>query len=223
MTRPVLTAILALAGATTLFARHSPILEPAEIVDTQQTIFASGGILELNNSHGKVDIVGWDQPQIEVTVRKSTHRKYAPDRIERALNQLDRIVVTTEPVADNHVVIRSEIPSWAKSAVTVSYLIKIPRRTKVVVRHDVGEVSVHDVTASIDVAARSGGVQLDLPATERFDIDAHTERGEVNSEWCAEDRRSPMPAFAVTIRLGNGEINIRRLRAGPHAAEPAFA
>jgi UDP-N-acetyl-D-mannosaminuronate dehydrogenase len=81
------------------------------VVDMQQTLINSGGTLEVKESHGNVNIIGWEQPQIEVTVTKSTSRRFTREDIDQAIAELDRIVVTTDHVSDNHVVIRTQLPS----------------------------------------------------------------------------------------------------------------
>lgn len=209
---------LTLTVACTGWARHSPILETAELVDTQQTIFSSGGTLELQGSYGDVKIIGWDQPQIEVRVTKSTQRRYAPLDKERALDELDKIVVSAEPVKANHLVVKTEFPangvfgppSRAKTKVNLQYVIRVPRTTRIIVRHDAGEVRVHDVTANMDVAARSGRIRLDLPEDQDFVIDAQAREGDITSEWCSNKRNSWRTAHRVTLRLGVGDICITK-------------
>jgi predicted membrane protein len=221
--------LLALATGSGILARHTPILtEPAEAIDMQQSLFTSGGTLELKDSMGDVEIVGWDQPQVEVTVRKFTERTYAPQEMEKALAQLERIVVRTDQVADDHLVIRTEFPSWnlftrllgGKSNVHLSYTIRVPKQTRLIIRHDVGEVRVHDVAANMDVTARIGDIDVNLPDDERYTIDAKAHIGDVSSDWCPAAQRysaegEMLPdaiAHRVTLRVGVGDITVRKSR-----------
>lgn len=199
-----------LCGAT-LFARNSIILEPAELVDTQQTIFHSGGTLELKDSLGEVNIVGWDQPQMELTVTKSTHRRYAPEDMEKALTELDKIVVSME-TAGNHVVVRTEFPAHTRVKANLQYTIHVPRQTRIIVRHQAGEVKVHDVAANMEVLAHSGGIQLELPELEQFVIDAQTRQGEVVSDWSLPAAAGLASPYRVTLRMDSGDISIHRAR-----------
>jgi hypothetical protein len=221
--------LLAVATGSGILARHTPILmEPAEAIDMQQSLFASGGTLELKDSMGDVEIVGWDQPQVEVTVRKSTDRRYAPEDMEKALVQLERIVVRTDQVADDHLVIRTEFPSWnlfsrllgAKPNVHLSYTIRVPKQTRLIIRHNVGEVRVHDVAANMDVTARVGDIDVNLPDGERYTIDAKARIGGVSSDWCSAAHRysadgellPEVIAHRVTLRVGIGDITVRKSR-----------
>ena len=213
---------LTVVTATMLFARSTVAnLEPAEVVDMQQTIFNSGGLLEVTDSFGDVEIVGWDQPEIEVVVTKSSQQRYAPADLDRAIAALDRIVVTTEQQSNDHVLIRTAFPSRSvmrplrgKSHVHLVYTIHVPRQTRLVVRHDMGELKVHDVTANMLLSNRFGDIEVSLPENERYAIDAKARIGAVNSEWCpmiderlADDGAAP---HQLQLRVGVGEIIVHK-------------
>ena len=75
----IATVFLLTIVAACILSARSPVvtnLEPAEVVDMQQTIFNSGGLLEITDSFGDIEIVGWDQPEIEIVVTKSSQRRY---------------------------------------------------------------------------------------------------------------------------------------------------
>lgn len=171
MGRLAFTSILFIVAATGMMARQVPVLEPAEIVDTQQTLISSGGILEVKESHGNVNIIGWEQPQIEVTVTKSTSRRFSREDIDQAIAELDRIVVTTDHVGDNRVVIRTQLPSRSgyintrrgKSRFKLQYTIKVPKQTKIIVTQDAGQVSVKNVTSAVEVNTCPGGLTIGTP------------------------------------------------------------
>jgi hypothetical protein len=168
MGRLAAICILLTVAATGTMARNAPILEPAEVVDMHQTLINSGGTLEVKESHGNVNIIGWEQPQIEVTVTKSTNRRFSREDIDQAIAELDRIVVTTDHVADNHVVIRTQLPSpngyirtsRGRSKVKLQYTIKVPKQTKIIVTQDEGQVSVRNVSANVELNTCRGGITL---------------------------------------------------------------
>ncbi len=227
MRRFTTAILLAFLSATLAFARHSPILmEPAETIDMQQALFSSGGILEMKDSMGDVEVTGWEQPQIEVTVTKSTSRRYAPEEMEKGLAQLERIVVTTDQVTDNHIVIRTECPPSnlfaralsSRPDIHLSYRIKVPRQTRLIIRHDVGEVRVHDMAANMEVSTRVGDIDVKLPDDQRYTVDAKARVGDVDSDWCPAAQRYSMDgdmmdgtlAHHVTLRVGVGDIVVRK-------------
>lgn len=159
MGRLAAISILLIAAATGLMARSLPNLQPAEIVDMQQTLIKSGGVLEVKESYGDVNIIGWEQPQIEVTITKSTNRRFSREDIDQAIAELDRIVVTTDHVADNHVVIRTQLPSpngyiktaRGKAKVRLQYTIKVPKETKIIVTKEEGQVSVRNLDTRVQI------------------------------------------------------------------------
>lgn len=204
-----------------LSARTNPLMEPAEVVDTQQAILPSGGLLELKDSVGDVEIVGWDQPEMEVVVTKTSQRRYAPEEMDRAVAALDLVVISTEQLANDHVVIRTGFPSRAamrplhgKSNVHLSYRINVPRQTRLVVTQETGELKVHNVTASMMLRNRIGDIQLDLPDDQDYAVDAKARIGEVSSEWCCqlESAGGSVAPHRLQLRVGIGDITVRKSR-----------
>jgi hypothetical protein len=207
-----------------MYARTNPVMEPAEVIDTQQAIFNSGGLLEMKDSFGEVEIIGWDQPQIEVVVTKTTQKRYPLDEIDRGIAELDRVAVTTETVSDDHIVIRTGVasrggvlrPVKGKSNVHLVYQVHVPRMTRLIVAHDAGEVKVHDVTANMVVMNRAGDIEISLPENERYAIDAKARIGGINSEWCTESHGvndvadDGAEAHHVHLRVGVGDITLRK-------------
>jgi hypothetical protein len=211
--------LLTLTLATTSLARMNPVLEPAAVIDMQQTIFPSGGLLEIKDSLGAVEIAGWDRPQIEVMVTKSTDRKYAPEEIEKANEDLDRIVVTTRHLTDQHVVIRTEFPGHSvlrllggRSKVHLTYVIHVPRQTRLMVKQQMGELKIHEVSASMILSNRIGDIEVTLPATEKYSIDAKARVGGVNSELCEEhvSKDDGIAPHRLQLRVDVGDITVRQ-------------
>ncbi len=211
--------LLTIAAAATLLARSNAGVEPAAVIDMQQTIFPAGGLLELTDSLGEVEIVGWDQPQIEVMVTKSTDKRYAPEQMDKATEDLDRILVSTQHLTDHHVVIRTEFPGrgilrmlGGKSKVHLVYRIHVPRQTRLLVKQQMGELKIHDVTASMILSNRVGDIEVTLPATEKYSIDAKVRVGDVNSEWCPNEEltNDGIAPHHVQLRVDVGDITVRK-------------
>ncbi len=224
MGRSATVLILTTVAAATVLARTNVVMAPAEVVDTQQTIFPSGGLLEVKDSTGLVEISGWDQPQIEIMVTKSTRKRFAPSDIERVSEGLDQVLVTAHQVGNDHVVIRTEFPSHSvlhplggRSSVQLKYRIHVPRETRLVVSQDSGALKVNDVRASMVLSNRLGDIELSLPETERYAIDARARFGGVNSEWCSSNRPERAddgtPPHRLQLRVGTGEITVRKAKA----------
>lgn len=218
---PIATvSVLTIFGVSMLSAgtSHSH-LEAAEVVDMQQTIFNSGGLLEITDSIGDMDIAGWDQPEIEIVITKSTQRRYAVGELDRVLAALDRIVVSTEQRTADHLLVKTAFPSRiamhamsGRSNVHLRYSIHVPRNTRLVVRHEMGELKVRDVTANMLLSNRKGDIVLSLPENERYAIDARARTGGVHSELCplktfADDGAAP---HQLQLRVDVGAITVRK-------------
>src|SRR5579862_6350363 len=92
---------------------EGPAEQRAEATNTQQFSFAPGGTIRLNKSYGDVFIEGWDQPQVEVTVVKSTSY-FEPRMKEKTTRRLATVNVATERKSDTEVVITTTLPRRAR-------------------------------------------------------------------------------------------------------------
>ena len=48
-----------------------------QVTKTDRADFAPGGTIHVSGSHGDLNIEGWDRPDVEITVTKSTVGLYA--------------------------------------------------------------------------------------------------------------------------------------------------
>jgi hypothetical protein len=111
-------------------------------------------------------------------------------------------------------------PNGRKSNLNMVYRIRVPRQTRLIVNHDVGEVHVQDVAASMDVRANAGAVDVELPDGSQYDVDAQVRSGGVDDGRCRDAARlqrftkrySADGAYRVTVRVGVGDIIVRRAR-----------
>jgi hypothetical protein len=222
--------LFAFLGSCVLLATTDPIglKDKARVVDTEQMVFASGGTIELQDSFGQVSVEGWDRPEVELTVIKTTHKAYSSDEMPRAIAELDRILVGTERPSDNHLIISTVFPDRSvrrllrgKSNVQMEYHIRAPRRIRLIVRHDIGEVDVSGIIGDIRVTARVGDISLRLPAEVRYAVNAKARIGDVCSDWGASEREhligskatqsSDLPAYELYLRVGVGDISVCKL------------
>src|SRR5215469_5233719 len=175
-------AIIALAFAVRgmsvqpLFAQQvSPLYQQT---NTEHVALAAGGTIRINDSFGELDIEGWNQPHVEVTVIKTLPYD---SKESKSRKDLDVVKVATERKSDNEVVISTTVAShggWlspvlkSKSDVWVEYHIRAPRDSKLVVRHDRGTVQVNNMVAAIDADSGGGDMILILPDPGARSVDA---------------------------------------------------
>jgi len=96
-----------------------------EVTNTEQVPFAPGGTILLNSSYGYLTVEGWDEPQVEITVIKSTDSFCEPSQQKRAEQPFEQTRVATERRSDKELVISTILPGRhrflpkAKRGVTV--------------------------------------------------------------------------------------------------------
>jgi hypothetical protein len=201
-----------------------------EVTHTERVPFAPGGTIRLNNSYGYLTVEGWDDPEVEITVIKSTDSFYEPSRQERAERPFEQIRVVTERHSDKELAISTILPvrhrflllQKAKSGVTVECRIHVPRDSRLVVHHDNGYVWVSDMTGDLDVRSHTGDMIVMLPDAGLYSIDARARVGSVSSDITGKslsrlsqllvgshfDYASPTPKRRIYLRMGRGSIEI---------------
>ncbi len=206
--------------------------QPFEVTSTEHTPFAPGGIIRINGSYGYLAVEGWDEPEVEVTVIKSTNGFYEPSLRQQEEQRFDRVRVVTERRSDRELAI-STTPAVRKSVfffprpllpsprhgLTPDYRIHVPRISQLVVRHDNGYVWVSDVTGDIEVRSHTGDMIILLPDPGPYAIDARTRLGSVSSDLIGKGHRymvgthftfsGSVPARRIYLRLGRGCITIK--------------
>src|ERR1035438_2214503 len=91
---------------------EGPAEQLAEATSTQQLSFAPGGTIRLNNSYGDLYIEGWDRPQVEITIIKSTSY-YEPELKSQAARKLETVNVAAERKSDTELAISTTLPKRA--------------------------------------------------------------------------------------------------------------
>ncbi len=177
--------IAALALGSIAFAED---LTKKIITVSHTDTFAAAATIHFDNSRGVVNIEGWDQPGIEVTVTKSTGRIFDAKQHPAADQLLGRVNVQAESKGDQ-IVISTAIPKHDRTAVLVDYVIHAPRGTKVEVSHGEGGVFVTGIASDMQVDLHRGQITMSLPPSDTYAIDAHTTIGDVYSEFEGADRR----------------------------------
>src|SRR5437868_1495583 len=113
--------------------------------------------MDCSVSNSGLNVEGWDQPTVEITVTKSMEDDYGPEKLDRAQQCLERVRIIAERQSDTDVVISTilpprggyfspPLPPTTKGGVLVDYEIHVPRDAGLVIHHGKGYVSVSEVT-----------------------------------------------------------------------------
>jgi hypothetical protein len=203
------------------------------VVTTERVEFAPGGTIQVSGSVGELNIEGWDRPEVEITVTRSTYRTDTPQEQDRAKRQLSAIKVTAERKSPTELVIHTAFPArgfWARVAhrrpdVQMDYRIRVPRNSKLVLRHASGDVLVYDVTGDIDAYVHTGDIVMQLPAAGQYSFDARCRFGGVYSDFAGKYRiahleserfvqQGAAAAKRVYLRVVLGGIKIQKMAPG---------
>ncbi len=210
-----------------------------EVTNTERVPFAPGGTIRLNSSYGYLTVEGWDEPEVEITIIKSTDSFYQPSQQQRAEQPFGQVRVAAERRSDKELAISTIIEGRhrflplvqkAELGVTVEYRIHVPRDSRLIVHHDNGYVWVSDITGDLDVRSHTGDMIVILSETGPNSIDARTRLGSVSSDFTGKSRSrlsqfvvgshfdsvSQTPKRRIYLRMGRGSIEIKQdLPLGP--------
>jgi hypothetical protein len=194
-----------------------------EVTKTERINFAPGGIIRINSSYGTLNVEGWDRPEVEIAVVKSTEQYYEPKQREKGASLLDRAHISTERVSDTELAISTH----QDRKISVDYEIRVPRDSRLEIHHGTGQVLVANVTGDIQATGHRGDLVLMLPDTGAYSIDAKTKVGVVTSDFAGDLHRrryllgerfaGPSATHRVYLRMGFGGITIKSV---PPEAEP---
>jgi hypothetical protein len=209
-------------------------LQPVQVVTTDRVDFAAGGTIRFEGSTGELNIEGWDQPQVQVTLTRFDYAE-AADK-DREKGKLERIAVKMEKGSGNELVVTTTLPHrnyFARKVrgatdADMNYRVMIPRDSHLIVHHGNGDVMVYDVGGDIEATAGVGAIVVQLDDPAQYAIDAHSRAGEVYSDYDGNYRTplhigsaflaSPQPpAHRVFLRVRIGDIDIVKIGPNPIA------
>jgi hypothetical protein len=183
MRSKVLVAVFLCLPALTMGAKR------VDVTTTEKTQFLPGGTVRIEGSTGEVNVEGWDEPAVEIQVVRSAWT----DQEDRTKARLNLIQVSNK--MDGHELTLTTAHKRFTGG-QVSYRIRVPRNTKLVIHHGIGDVVVFGVDGDIDATAKTGDVTVQLNQPARYEIDAYTKLGSIYSDFDAKVRHR---------RLGMGE------------------
>jgi hypothetical protein len=226
MKRMLLTArVLVAIGPCALSIPLQGASSPAgvEVVTTDRVDFGAGGTIRFAGSSGELNIQGWDQPQVEITVTRSAWCDDTPQAREKTTRELNLISVTHEKKSDGELVVSTT--HRRSFSIHLDYRIMVPHNSRLMVEHRMGDVVIKDVDGAIDAHAHFGDILVMLPSTSRYSFDAACGIGGIHSDFAGTWHRNhltgerfsqdaPAPAPRIRLRAGTGGIEIQKT--GPY-------
>ena len=153
-----------------------------------------GATLDVSTIRGKVAVRADDGRQIRidgtVTVRAGVGGLTVPaNALELAQRVADHPRID---VADNVVRLRPPLDADELRAVTVSYEVRVPRDTRLVIATDSGAITVDDVAAPVLVTTQSSAIDLERHQRRHRDQDrlGRRQRGPRGRAACASSPRA---------------------------------
>jgi hypothetical protein len=228
----VFLGLSVIAAALPLLAEEG-FPQSFDVNTTERVSFPPNGTIRLDSSYGYLSVDGWDEPQVEITITKSTDRFYKPAQQEEAERRLELIKVVAERRSETELSITTSrvsrggtwsppLPPTTKAGVTVDYQIHVPRASRLVIHHDTGYVAVSDVAGDIEVSSHTGDMIVMLPTPGQYSIDAKSRLGSVTSDFVGSSLSQFVlgtrfvhpgegPSRRVYLRMGSGSITIKRI------------
>lgn len=207
--------------------------EALSATHTERFNVPTAGAIRLENSFGEVDIDGWDRPEVELTVTRSSEHLYGANERAEAQRRLDSVQVTAKQDGNN-VVISTAYPPLngflhplsRRSNIEIRYQIKAPRGSKLSIDHNSGGVNVSDISGDIHATVINGQITLTLGAGGAYAIDAACKLGNVYSDFEGSDQRRRVlgetfrgqgstPAANLYLRVRLGDIMILKAHGPP--------
>jgi Putative adhesin len=239
MTRKFLAILIGLSarGLMTppLFAQQ--LSTPVKLTNTERMNFAPGGVIRIDDSYGELNVEGWDQPEVEITVIKTMPYDYNQSE---ATKHVKGVEVMTKRMSDNELVISTTLETYdsllsstakTKGDVWLEYQIHVPHDTKLVIHHGAGTVHVTNIAADVEATGSRGDIVLMLREPGSYSIDAKTTFGTIASDFGGNAHRyhfvgrsfatgNTPASHRIYVRMGYGGITVKTL---PKEAYPPSA
>lgn len=232
--------LLALAGP---LPADEALKSPAQVTSTEHLDFAPGGLIRVNGSYDDLYVEGWDQPQVEMSVTKFMPFEYKPGHPERATEHLAAVGVVAQRRSPSELEISVNLPHrggpplfphTTKGSVRLECQLRVPRNSRLVIRHGVGLVSVAGVSGDIDARCHRGDIVLWLPEGGTYSIDAKNKLGKVSSDYAGKSASqflvgqkfvsaNPAATQRLYLRMGFGGITLKPILPESEAQKAAQA
>lgn len=201
--------------------------EAVKVTTTDRMELASSGTIRLVGTSGELNIEGSDSRDAVITLTRSAYPNNTAKDRERATRSLNAIRVVTNRSAEGEAVAstifrRPLIRRLFHAAdINLDYRIQVPRDSRLVIHHGVGDIIIYDVTGPLEATSKTGDILVQLPASTQYIIDARCAVGGIYSDFPAGVRSAEpagekagpdasAPARHVRLRTGIGGIQILR-------------
>ena len=199
-------------------------LKKVSVSTTELIPFANGVTVHLKDTFGEVYVEGWDRDEVEISLTRSTQKKYATDAQPSQSRRLEKIrLVTTKDAGGSLLVETKNIPFMMKNDLALEYKVRVPQAIYLKVKHSIGEVQIKNVIGDIEATCKIGEVVLRLPEKERYDVDARVKIGDVESDFGGQSKRQKLLGAKLTdeanrsephklyLRVGIGEVQVKKM------------
>ena len=229
MARVAAWPALAMAIAAPATAADEPG-EPVAVTSTQRVALAAGGTVHIDETWGELSIEGWDEPAVEVVTTRRTAKPYPAAKAEKTRADLERFGARVEASASDRVSIVGVSPGGSvtkpfggKSGVRLTYVVRVPRNSRLELDNGAGTVRIADVTGDIAVDSDVGEVTLRVPIEPTTAVEASSGIGDVDVGDALERQgdlrrralvgqrfsyQPPRVDKRITVKLGVGSITI---------------
>jgi len=170
-----------------LMAAQETGRQKIQTTETQRMTFEPSAALRLENSIGQVRIEGWNSPDIEVKITKSTKSDYDEKTREEGAKELQKVTTSLKRTGEEIVLAtefkKSSMPPPFKGGppIDVLYEIKMPHEARLVVDQDTGDVQLSQLNGEIRVTVQSGSINVAVPGDTQYSVDARSKFGTVTS------------------------------------------
>lgn len=209
-----------------LYNQHAEEEKQLQGSSAETIHFAPGGLIHIRGSYGDLVVEGWEQPTVEISVTKLLSYGFKEDK-----QRLERVRVASERKSDSELSISTIAapanmflrPFGKGNGVAVEYNIKVPRHSKLDIRHGVGMVTISNIIGDIEATGHRGDVMISLPDVGTYAIDARSKFGVITSDFAGSPTlafyrvgerfasENTPPAPRIRLRMGFGSITIKRL------------
>ncbi|MBI3683193.1 MAG: hypothetical protein HY235_22705 [Acidobacteria bacterium] len=149
----VRTALLLLPALAAADGGHK-----VEAEEKQTVPFAAAGAIHIDDSFGDLAVEGWDRAEVEIRLVKKTQRSYRQRDEREGRRLLEQVSVRAEKTGASELRIATRYPSRSlsrplrgKTNLDLEYCIRVPRSTRLVIHHDIGEVDVKNVAGPLEI------------------------------------------------------------------------
>jgi hypothetical protein len=217
-----------------LFAQHVSSLIQEK--NTEHFILAPNATIRINDSFGDINIEGWNQQEVEITVIKTL--PYDADK-SKSDKDLKAVKVATDRKSDNELVISTMIATHdsllssvakTKTDVQLEYQIHAPRDSELLIHHGDGSVIVNNIIGNIDANSNRGDIVVMIPDPESRLVDARTRFGPIASDFSGTTHRKHLigqsfvsgkasDSASIRLRMGYGGITVKTLPKEAYTAD----